>query len=127
MLVRMLNRQLVLKFWLPVVLCMGFIFYISSVSGKDLPEIIVRQDMLFRFSIYHSCVYLVLGYLFRRALKNTYPDMVAKKVFLITVLFGVLYGVTDELHQVFVPYRTVSVLDVFNDGVGSFLGSLIYR
>jgi VanZ family protein len=106
---------------------MGFIFYISSVSGKDLPEIIVRHDMLFRFSIYHSCVYLVLGYLFRRALKNTYPDMVAKKVFLITVLFGVLYGVTDELHQVFVPYRTVSVLDVFNDGVGSFLGSLIYR
>jgi len=109
----------VVRFWLPVLVCMGFIFYASSIPGQNIPLVFLNQDIAF-----HLIVYLVLGFLYARALKNTYTGMAAAKIILFTVIFGVVYGVTDELHQVFVPYRTVSGLDVLNDGIGSLIGSL---
>lgn len=112
----------ILKLWLPVVACMGFIFYASSIPGKNIPALFVNQD-----TIFHICIYLLLAYFFSRALKNTYQDIAVAKLILFTVIFGVIYGITDELHQAFVPYRTVSALDVFNDGIGSLIGSLFYR
>jgi len=112
----------ILKCWLPVVVCMGFIFYTSSIPGQNIPAVFINQDIAFHFSIY-----LILGLLCARALKNAYTDMTAAKIILFTLIFGVVYGITDELHQAFVPYRTVSGLDVFNDGIGSLIGGLIYR
>jgi VanZ family protein len=101
---------------------MGSIFYASSIPGENIPSLFVNQDIVF-----HVAVYLLLAYFFSRALKNTYQDITAAKLILFTVIFGVIYGITDELHQVFVPYRTVSAWDVFNDGMGSLIGSLLYR
>lgn len=112
----------ILKLWLPVAACMGFIFYASSIPGKNIPALFVNQDIVF-----HTSIYLLLAYFFSRALKNTYQDITVVKLILFTVIFGVIYGITDELHQVFVPYRTVSAWDVFNDGIGSLIGSLLYR
>ena len=114
-----LEMSRVVKFWLPVLVCMGFIFYASSIPGQDIPAVFVNQDIVF-----HIIIYLMLGFLYARALKNTYSNMTPAKVILFTVIFCVVYGVTDELHQAFVPYRTVSGLDVLNDGIGSLIGSL---
>jgi VanZ family protein len=109
-----------LKFWLPVLFCMGLIFSASSLPGNNIPK-------LFRFQsiIFHLSAYLTLAYFFARALKNSYCDIKLSQIIFFTLLFGVIYGISDELHQAFIPYRTVSVFDVFIDGVGSFIGSLI--
>jgi VanZ family protein len=37
-----------------------------------------------------------------------------------------IYGITDEIHQSFVPMRDTSVFDVFADGLGSFAGAYFY-
>ena len=47
-------------------------------------------------------------------------------VFIITGI-SVLYGITDELHQYFVPGRDCSIFDLTADAIGGFSGALIAR
>ncbi len=115
-------RLKIIRLWLPVLVCMGIIFYASSLPGSDIPSLFPFQE-----TAYHLLLYLILALFFSRALKNTYTDIASLKIILVTILFGIVYGITDELHQAFVPDRTVSGLDVIIDGIGSFVGSLIYR
>ena len=42
-------------------------------------------------------------------------------------MVGMFYGMTDELHQYFVPERNGSVLDVVADGVGSLIGAYCFQ
>ena len=111
-----------IKLWLPVLVCMGIIFYASSLPGSDIPPLFPFQDIAF-----HILIYLILALFFSHALKNTYTDIALSKVILLTIIFGIVYGITDELHQAFVPDRTASGLDVIIDGIGSFIGSIVYR
>jgi VanZ family protein len=115
------SRQIrrIIKYWLPVLLCMGFIFYASSIPASKAPSLFPFQDIAF-----HSFIYSILGYLFCRALKNTYPDIMVSRIMLFTLAFAVFYGASDELHQAFAPYRTVSGFDIFIDGIGSFAGAI---
>jgi len=39
---------------------------------------------------------------------------------------GAVYGITDELHQYFVPSRSAEGLDALADALGSFLGAWLY-
>ncbi len=113
------SRLRIIKFWLPVLLCMSFIFYTSSVPGSNVPPLFPFQDIAF-----HLFIYLILGLFFARALKNTSSNVAPSKIILFTIIFGTIYGISDELHQLFVPDRCVSGLDILIDGVGSFVGSL---
>lgn len=115
------NRVMFIKLWLPVLLWTGVIFYSSSVPAKDIPPLFPFQDILFHFAIY-----MLLAYLFHRAIKNTYPKLTLKNLITITVIFGFSYGLSDEFHQIFVPGRFASGLDLLIDGIGSFAGSLLY-
>jgi VanZ family protein len=49
------------------------------------------------------------------------------KIILFTVIFGLVYGLSDEFHQLYVPGRSCSGFDLIIDTAGSFLGSLIGR
>jgi VanZ family protein len=101
---------------------MGIIFYASSLPGRDIPSLFPFQE-----TAYHLSLFLILALFFSRALKNTYTDIRPLQAIFFTILFGIVYGITDELHQAFVPDRTVSGWDVIIDGIGSFIGSIIYR
>ena len=114
-----LNGIIFIKFWLPVLACMGLIFYASSLSGSDIPSVFPFQDIMF-----HFLVYLTLGFLFSRALSKTHTNLTLIKVFLFTVIFGTFYAITDEFHQAFVPLRDASAFDVFIDTAGNLAGSL---
>jgi len=112
----------IFKPWLPVFLCTGFIFYTSSIPGTDIPSLFPYQDI-----IYHAFIYLVLAYFFARALKKTKGSIAPAKIIVFTLLFGIIFGISDEFHQSFVPNRTPSGWDVLIDGIGTFLGGLICR
>lgn len=111
-----------IKFWLPVIICMAIIFYFSCLPGSDIPSLFPLQDF-----VYHLVIYTILAYLFVRALKNTYKNLGSLKIIYSAVIFGIIYGMTDEFHQMFVLGRYASVIDLFIDGLGSFIGSLLYR
>jgi VanZ family protein len=111
----------IFKFWLPVLLCMGVIFYASSVSGSDIPLLFPFQDILF-----HFIIYMLLAVSFSRALKNTFLNLNPQITIIFAVIFGLFYGLADETHQLFVANRHFDGVDIFIDGFGSAMGSLIY-
>jgi len=115
------NRALrIAGLWLPVAVCMGLIFYASSKPGSDIPLLFPFQDVLF-----HGIIYGTLALLFARAMKKNCPEFVFGELFLVTVLFAGFYGVSDEFHQIFVPGRDCSTIDLLIDLAGSCLGGLI--
>ena len=68
----------------------------------------------------HLLVYFVLGYLMISTLKEF--RLVDKRTYIFAVILCVLYSISDEVHQYFVPGRNAGVIDVLIDTVGSSLG-----
>ena len=94
--------------------------YLSSLS--DMPTIrgIVTQESVPKGAwtgddIEHIIEYSILAFLFYRAFVQTKYQ---KSAVVATVLFCVAFGLFDELHQFFVPLRTLSLRDLFWDLVG---------
>jgi VanZ family protein len=46
---------------------------------------------------------------------------------ILSVVLSSLYGVSDEIHQYFVPFREADLLDVLADTLGGILGVYIYQ
>ena len=49
------------------------------------------------------------------------------KAFIFSLMFCILYAISDELHQLFVPGRGAQVKDVLIDSFGSFVGIGFYE
>lgn len=111
-----------LKYWLPVYLYAGLIFFYSSMSQPPLRPVILHGDKLL-----HLAEYAVFGYLIARAAKNSSSVKLKAyfRIFAVGVAFA--YGLSDEFHQSFVPGRQVEILDIFADGFGAFLGQMFLR
>jgi VanZ family protein len=109
-------------YWLLVFLWMGFIFGISSLPGKNIPPVFAYQDTL-----YHLGSYAILTYLCSMALAKGSAGMSRGTLLILAFVFGVLYGASDEFHQLFVPGRSCSGQDLLVDGIGSFFGGIVYR
>ena len=92
---------------------MALIFYLSSIP-LEFPEIINELDPT-KFSL-HLAEYTILGFLLFNAKKN----------FNFSFLVSSLYGLSDEVHQYFVPYRTFSLFDLLADMIGSLFGIVIF-
>jgi predicted membrane channel-forming protein YqfA (hemolysin III family) len=95
----------------------GLIFYLSSQPGIDAPMLFPGQDKLF-----HLIVFAILGFFIMGAMKITGNGYRRSQVWLV-VLIVVLYGISDEFHQYFVPGRSTESLDALADGIGGILGA----
>ena len=100
---------------------MGVIFYASNTPGKDIPPLFPYQDL-----VYHFSAYLALSFFFSRALNKSKTSLSLAKIFIFAVVFAVIYGISDEFHQAFVPGRSVSAFDVLIDTLGGLTGSSIF-
>jgi len=103
-----------LSLWLPVVGWALVIFALSSVphlgTGLGVWDTILRK-------LAHTSEYAVLGALLLRAVRRVE----------IAFALGVLYAVSDEIHQTFVRGRHGSPLDVAIDAVGVTVGLVLWR
>ena len=82
-------------------------------QAVDSLQFIVRKSA-------HFCIYLALGFLCFLAM-NTYN--IKKKTKILTSLtISLLYAISDEIHQIFVPGRAGQVRDVLIDFSGSLTG-----
>lgn len=73
----------------------------------------------------HVFEYFVFGFLLLASFRSN--SKTRKFAFWFAVLFVAFYGMTDEIHQIFVPYRTASITDVLADVLGGFLGAFFLR
>ena len=134
------------KFFLALtILYAMFIFYLSSKSSLGDPRAILDIDVLrsifhylegsgmifilYPFEIFyqypdkaaHMIQYALFGFLLHLTMKKSpYPSF-RDHAMLFTIAIGILYGMSDELHQSFVPGRTASILDLAADGMGVIL------
>jgi len=108
--------------WILVGSYLALIFFLSSRSTLPLPKEVIQHD-----KIMHLLMYLGLGFLVTRALKDSFPSLPFLRLFWLAVLFCTLYGMSDELHQSFIPGRDASGYDVLADGVGGCVGALSWR
>jgi VanZ family protein len=74
----------------------------------------------------HVLEYGVLGILWARAVKASWPHWTFLLVLASISLFTGLYGVIDEWHQLYVPGRFSDWHDTFADLCGGTLGSMGY-
>ena len=72
--------------------------------------------------VIHAGVYAVLGGLCLLALRRTWSRGVGWLIATATLL-ALVYGSTDELHQLFVPGRSADPYDALADGIGGFVGA----
>jgi VanZ family protein len=107
---------------LPAVLTAGAIFSVSSLVQIELPlELISFNDLLF-----HGAAYFFFGLTLMLA---AYPWNASLDyplhVYGILGLIGVLYGLSDEIHQSFVPNRTCTISDLLADSLGVTIALLV--
>jgi len=110
------------KYWLPVILYATLIFYFSSIPGERIPQLFQGDDILA-----HITEYFIFALLLSRAFKA----YLIKQGYLVRLLWvlivGVLYAVSDEFHQSFVPGRTASFFDLSMDSIGILFANIFYR
>jgi VanZ like family len=106
--------------WLPPVVYMAVIFFVSS-DPEPLPAVsrVVWDKAL------HVIEYAVLGVLFSRALRG--EGLSALRVAVLSILLTSAYGATDETHQAFVPNRQAGVGDWLADTGGAIAGAALFN
>jgi VanZ family protein len=97
---------------------MAIIFAISSISDPpDLPPELGDKGG-------HALLYFGLSALFVRALAGGWTATVTARCAMAAVFYSTVYGVTDEIHQAFVPPRQVEAADVAADALGAACAAL---
>lgn len=137
--------------WIPAVVWMLIIFFLSAqpalvsnnlsrgvtkiiveTVGKIIPldiEMSTLNDIVSQFNHFvrkfaHFSAYVVLGILVSYALTK---NEIQKRAFFLSLAICIIYAVSDELHQLFVPGRGCQFKDVIIDTAGAVSGIAIYK
>ena len=86
---------------------------LPAASNLDILTTLVRKSA-------HFIEYTLLGFFTARAF-----DKYGKNPFL-AIPVGIVYSITDEIHQIFVPGRSCEITDILIDSAGVTLGALIF-
>src|SRR5690625_3729616 len=96
---------------------LNIISFISPVDiSKDFLHFLVRKGAL--FSVYFVLGVLIIHALFRR--------VHWKRDVIFATTISILYAISDEVHQLFIPGRSGEVRDVFIDSGGAIVGIILY-
>ena len=108
-------------YWLALIACMGLIFAFSHQPAlPSLPGGFV--DLLFK-KLAHFTVYGLLMLLWWQALKTIRPAN--RSTLFLALTLTVLYAISDEWHQTFIPNRNGKLADVLVDAAGALTVLLI--
>jgi len=94
---------------------MACIFTLSAIPGNFLPDVSAGDKLIHagEFGLLAVLIYRVFG-----THATTWPRA---RLALLSILGAILYGTTDEFHQIFVPQRATELADVVADSLGATL------
>jgi len=103
--------------WTITIIIAIAIFYISTLTFPPSPSVFSVKSI-----IYHFFAFFFFAFFLSMALVK------GKKynIIFIVILVAVLYGISDEIHQLFVPGRYCCLEDVLTNSAGILLASLFY-
>jgi VanZ family protein len=100
--------------WLPAIGWAALLFLLSSRPSLPAPDVANLDKAA------HFAAYAVMGLLLAFAAdRSRWPLWIA-------VALGAAYGASDEIHQMFVPGRSASVLDWLADAAGTLAAVVLY-
>ena len=105
--------------WAPPLVQMLAIFMVSGVSDVPAAPGGISDKAI------HGIVYGVLSVLWLRALAGGRRRGVTLRRTIVAVALSAGYGVTDEIHQAFVPSRHAELADVLADALGAAAGATL--
>ena len=103
--------------WTLTLAYMALIFRLSHKPAIEIPPLFPHQDKVF-----HFCEYFGLGFLLPLAI----PGGATRRRFLLAFFLAAAYGISDEIHQSFVPGRDASVWDWLADAAGAWTGAWFF-
>ena len=141
------NGLTVLFSWFLVFIWLVVIFYLSAQPAADssnlskkvtkviieiIPldsEVSTTENLIAKLEpsirkLGHFSEYFVLGLLVANAFRVS--GVFGLKGFIYSLLFCILYAVSDEFHQYFVPGRSTEFSDIVIDTIGSISGVGLY-
>lgn len=117
--------QKIIRYWVPLILYAGLIVYFSSLSHPEAR--LSRFFLLFNDKVIHAIEYAILGILFYRTFDQAAGRTPAIHASFLAVLASIIFGLTDEIHQFFVPLRKSDGWDLLADSIGATIGVLAWR
>jgi len=111
------------KYWFPVIIYAALIFIFSSIS-QPMPSV---EPFSHFDKLCHFLEYGILGFLLIRALGSSKTGRTGLSLRIAAIVLAVVYGVTDELHQYFVPGRNMEFMDILSDALGAFTGQIFFK
>lgn len=102
--------------WLAVILLAIIIFYVSSLTLYGAPKTKILS-ILYHFSAFFWFAFFLSLALISGKKKN---------LIILAVILAVIYAVSDEVHQLFVPNRNFSISDILTDSAGILLANFAY-
>lgn len=89
---------------------------VLNINNIELLNLIIRK-------LAHYIEYLILGILvINMFIKNNIPQS-----YLISIIFCIIYAISDEIHQIFTPGRACQIKDILIDSIGSITGIYLYK
>ena len=95
------------------------IFYLSSLSSFGSQGITGTGHLSI---IYHIMAFFFLNFFLLFAL--VYGKK--KKFIIVAIFISILYGISDEIHQLFVPGRSSAFFDIMLNNTGIFFSTSFY-
>ena len=113
-------------YWVPVALYAGAIFFLSAQSHPEdqLPSFLLKDVS---DKVLHAVEYGILALLCYRAFRWAAGPAVAQQAVVLAIVTASVFGVTDEMHQAFVPLRDASWQDWLADTIGAVIGAVSWR
>ena len=110
-------RRSFLVLWGPFLAALAILFWLSSMSSVPGGEVVWDK-------LLHTVGYTGLGLLAMRAFHGGFARPRGRPT-MYAALTVILWAISDEIHQSFVPGRDASALDVMADAVGFALSVLL--
>lgn len=108
--------------WLPlIVYCILIYIQSSHPVPEEIPSFRFMDKML------HVAAYGVLAILFYRAYQTLPIRHRPRMLMLLSILSASLYGISDEIHQYFIPFREADIFDGIADFMGAIVAVLVYQ
>ena len=112
------NFPRILSLWAPPAAAALAIFLASSIPTPVQIPMPGIGDKFIHFGVYATSAFLL-----QRAMTASGSN---SKIWLITAAIVGCYGISDEIHQLFVPGRFFEIWDILADFLGATAGALIY-
>jgi len=114
-----------------VFICLVFIFIMSSENGSESMSTTIKVSNVINIGSFymirksaHFIEFFILEVFILLMISSF--KIIDFKCFILSILFCLLYAISDEVHQLFVIGRSASIIDVLIDYTGSLFGSIFF-